>query len=393
MNLESAKLLLIELLAQPVEVQNEFLRVKFQSSGYSKEAFVSLIDAALNYWNYLIKQQIHENLRAAKDAFAIGKISREKYKMYEKQEMGVKFPLFTLTGGKYTGHIGLEEATHIQNLLDEFKGVTPNLEGRKSLDYTNHSSELSFQNEFMDPEMEIINYLQQYSDLGIKFTVFEEVKTELKDQDLQELGLSEGSFQINYYRNKSMDLRASLEFCKQRWLEKRDLYCWEDFLNEEILFIERFPLELRREYEYQIGPVLKHYKEMREKRIPPLINEPEDQKGTNIQGFKSIFTKEDWKCYVDVLKLCTPQIIDSNNEFIGSPKKHKGVVCSWFKHLQSQGIIKTSLNRKQLAVAINSEFKNLNIGLDGKTFDNLSKTYDVYFEHQFQEILEGLLPR
>lgn len=95
-----------------------------------------------------------------------------------------------------------------------------------------------------------------------------------------------------------------------------------------------------------------------------------------------IFVNKDSQKYIDALKNTIPPLIDSNQKFIGKPMKHKGVICSWFKQLQTEGILSQSINRSQMAELLNNAFENLNLGKGGKTFDNYSKEYALNFKEQ-----------
>jgi len=98
--------------------------------------------------------------------------------------------------------------------------------------------------------------------------------------------------------------------------------------------------------------------------------------------FSDIFSVTDWGKYISALKNTDPPLINDLNEFIGKPRLHKGVICSWIKHLQYKSIIRQSINRAQLSLVLNNEIKKLNLGKDGKTFDNESTEYTTVFEKQ-----------
>jgi hypothetical protein len=120
-----------------------------------------------------------------------------------------------------------------------------------------------------------------------------------------------------------------------------------------------------------------------------LLREPAlSRKDTQKITPEHLFTKPDWEQYITALTLTTPPLISAEMKFIGSKSKHKGVLCSWFKHLQNKGIISSAFNRRTLAGAMNKLFQDFNMGTDGKTFDNISKEYD----HNFHAQLEKLCP-
>jgi len=107
----------------------------------------------------------------------------------------------------------------------------------------------------------------------------------------------------------------------------------------------------------------------------------ENKKTTKIlaaQKFDEIFQVPDWAKYIDALNQITPPLISTNREFIGNRKKHIGVICSWITDLKGMGKIKQDVSRSNLATVLNHEFKNFNMGTDGKTFDNVSKIYEDF---------------
>jgi hypothetical protein len=106
------------------------------------------------------------------------------------------------------------------------------------------------------------------------------------------------------------------------------------------------------------------------------------------EKFSDIFASTDWNKYIEALKNSEPKLISEENEFIGKPKLHKGVICSYVKELQTKNIIKFTVNRKQLSHVFNNEIKNLNLGSDGKTFDNISNAYEDNFKEQLMKLIK-----
>jgi hypothetical protein len=104
------------------------------------------------------------------------------------------------------------------------------------------------------------------------------------------------------------------------------------------------------------------------------------------------FVLKDSFQYLQILTKTTPPILSIALEFIGNKNVHKGVFCSYIKKLQNDGIIKKSCSRQELAKFFNERVLNLQLGNDGKTFDNYSKTYETKFkkflEQQVEEILK-----
>lgn len=122
--------------------------------------------------------------------------------------------------------------------------------------------------------------------------------------------------------------------------------------------------------------------------LPPQLHQPtENSKDKNKVGaienpleFGDIFVKDNWKTYIDALHKVENPVIDKEYNFIGLPRKDKGVICSWIKDLQTKGFINKKYNRQQLVTVLNNEIKGLNLGKDGKTFDNSSTVYDTKYK-------------
>ncbi|WP_046755407.1 hypothetical protein [Kordia jejudonensis] len=112
-----------------------------------------------------------------------------------------------------------------------------------------------------------------------------------------------------------------------------------------------------------------------------------DAKKTKTNTFKEIFTVDDYEKYINALYQVENPVIDENWNFIGKPRKHKGVICCWINHLQTKGIINKKFNRQVLAEVCNHEIKDFNLGKDGKTFDNTSKIYDDNYKDLLLKIV------
>lgn len=107
-----------------------------------------------------------------------------------------------------------------------------------------------------------------------------------------------------------------------------------------------------------------------------------------LEGFKDIFAVEDFEKYISVFEKTTPALLNSKWEFIGKARKHKGVICSWISDLKFKSIIKPGVRRSELAYVLNKEIKYLNLGIDGKTFDNVSSEYRDSFKDQIENIIK-----
>lgn len=106
------------------------------------------------------------------------------------------------------------------------------------------------------------------------------------------------------------------------------------------------------------------------------------------EKFAEIFVNENWDKYITAFENTVPVLLTKEREFVGQAKKHKGVICCWIKHLQTKSIIKLNVNRSQLAKVLNNEIKGLNLGKDGKTFDNISNEYDNNFKLQLENLIK-----
>ncbi len=114
---------------------------------------------------------------------------------------------------------------------------------------------------------------------------------------------------------------------------------------------------------------------------------PIEQNKTVPRTFKEAFTVQDWRKYIDILATVENPIIDKEWNFIGSARKHKGVLCNWITELRDKNIIQKQLTRKTLAKLVNSEIIGIELGEDGKSFDNDSKEY----RKNYKEILTKIL--
>ena len=104
-------------------------------------------------------------------------------------------------------------------------------------------------------------------------------------------------------------------------------------------------------------------------------------------AFKDIFKEADWRKYISAFEKTQPRLLDENWTFLGSERKHKGVVCAWLGELKKQGKIDLNITRQELAKVVNNEIKNIIIGADGKSFDNQPYEYTHNFKQQLEEII------
>jgi len=85
------------------------------------------------------------------------------------------------------------------------------------------------------------------------------------------------------------------------------------------------------------------------------------------------------KC-VNILKQVEPPIINNKDEFnLGS--RSKGSIVAWISALKIKGIIKARLSDSIIAKHLNSKFKGLELGKDGRTLRNPRTTaYNNYYK-------------
>lgn len=120
---------------------------------------------------------------------------------------------------------------------------------------------------------------------------------------------------------------------------------------------------------------------------PSISNFKEEVKSSEKpKSFEDLFGEKKWKKYIDALYKVHHPVIDKNYNFIGKPRRDKGVICSWLKDLQNDGIVKR-FSRQELASVLNNEIKNLNLGKDGKTFDLVSTAYNEEYKENLYELI------
>jgi len=143
--------------------------------------------------------------------------------------------------------------------------------------------------------------------------------------------------------------------------------------------------------QHQINIIDEYLKQLEQTDTP--TTNIKNQKPTP-KTFADIFVNDDWSKYIDVLCEVEPILLKKSDNgkyvFVGNPKKHKGVICSWIKDLQDKNIIHFE-SRQNLSLVLNAEIKNFNLGKDGKTFDNISSDYRKNYQNTLLKKF-GLLP-
>lgn len=168
----------------------------------------------------------------------------------------------------------------------------------------------------------------------------------------------------------------------------KQLQLLTDFTNDETKYILIIDSWLHNEKDYFKEIVSIHSSQiaLQQTNVKPSTKTPSKSSDETIKikkelkEFADIFVNSDWRKFISALEKSDPKLINSNWEFIGKPRSHKGVICSWISYLQSKGEINGKINRSELANVLNNEIKYLDIGKDGKTFTNFSKLFDSDFK-------------
>lgn len=96
---------------------------------------------------------------------------------------------------------------------------------------------------------------------------------------------------------------------------------------------------------------------------------------------KDLFTTENWQKYLDALTQCKPAILRREKDqyrFIRNKKTQRGVIAAWIKYLKTKGIIRTNLNRNEIARVLTSEIFDYSI--NGSTLDNILQPTSEYLK-------------
>jgi len=101
-------------------------------------------------------------------------------------------------------------------------------------------------------ELELSTYLNQYKDDGVEI-----IKHEEKREYTSDTGY-ERSFDESRERT---DNGLAEKFCLLRWEEIEPRYTFNDFIEYELEFIESFPKEVLKNYDFQISAIIKYLKE------------------------------------------------------------------------------------------------------------------------------------
>ncbi len=200
--------------------------------------------------------------------------------------------------------------------------------------------------------VEILNNIDKMEALQLREYAIKILQTELYSLEEIVIKLPDFDYPVEYKNGKELDY----------WKKKSTSFSQAKFVSDSLLdFFNDSP---------QNKTVIK-----KPRKILP-------------EKFSDIFASADWNKYIEALKNSEPKLISEENEFIGKPKLHKGVICSYVKDLQTKNIIKFTVNRKQLSHVFNNEIKNLNLGSDGKTFDNISNAYEDNFKEQLMKLIK-----
>lgn len=157
------------------------------------------------------------------------------------------------------------------------------------------------------------------------------------------------------------------------------------------IIVERIPIfrkELIKLFKKHVAYMeLKKWIEKNGISTPPSISNFKGKSKVYPKTFNDIFALKEWRLYIDALYLVEQPVIDKNYNYIGKVKKHKGVIASWIKHLQTKGIIDIKYSRQELALVLNNEIKGLNLGTDGKTITNYSIEYETNYKEKLIKLI------
>jgi hypothetical protein len=225
--------------------------------------------------------------------------------------------------------------------------------------------------------------------------------------DLNKLKLIEVDFSVYYYPLKeefednftSEDIQQAIKERKEKNLVIEYFEIPGRNIDEDkirILDIEQllFPMEFYccRQFYGLINRIINNHEDNESNKKLTLIKRDNNSQKSDktkdiirVETFKDIFRDEDWGKYIEVLKTTTPPLLGDDYQFLGSGRKHKGVICQWIKYLQLKGKIKLDLSRQDLSYVLNNEISNINLSTDGKIFDIQSKVYIYEFKQQLEK--------
>lgn len=107
--------------------------------------------------------------------------------------------------------------------------------------------------------------------------------------------------------------------------------------------------------------------------------------------FEDIFTKDDFRKYIDVLTACEPPLLekaDSGYKFIGNKNIHTGCVGQWFNFLKTKGVVSPKASRRLIADVLNNEIENFHIS--HASVEYLNEKYQKFFDKQLTDAFEKL---
>lgn len=234
----------------------------------------------------------------------------------------------------------------------------------------------------------ILNQVGIITSSPIKSENVEHFKQLYLGKSLEELNENRKVYEITKFQNwisesdkekKTDDLVTIENWTNTRTITEKYKTAFKDVLNSNIpsVTFERF---IERVKELQKNPDASN-----KVNIPKKNNE-----GFSSLTLEDIFLEDNGKACIDAFMMTKPPLLTSQWKFIGSKYKHTGVICSWITHLQNVGIIKSDLNRQKLALILNNSFKDFNMGIDGKTFANSTKEYDLNFKNQLEKICSDI---
>lgn len=114
----------------------------------------------------------------------------------------------------------------------------------------------------IDFNFSVRNYLNQYSDEGIRFTIRDERVRKFSKKERNYLGLGNRVDRTTYYEKSIADLEMVKRFCQRRWEENSLTHTCEAFISRELKRVNQLiELDQKEEFENQLYPIQKYLSE------------------------------------------------------------------------------------------------------------------------------------
>ncbi|MDN3205930.1 hypothetical protein [Algoriphagus sediminis] len=169
---------------------------------------------------------------------------------------------------------------------------------------------------------------------------------ELVADDEKELALEH----LVVIKKKYVEAKASKQIPKNSFAYSH----FQEYWNEESELIKKgktFPNGFSDKVLYEIDQLTRYAKGIRTtKELPKSLDD-------------LIYRAEE--CYKLLLEM-EPQIINHDFEFVRGDRK-KGIIAAWYSVLKQRGYVRVIISDRDAVTLLNSKFRNLNLGQDGRT--------------------------